>query len=57
MKRAGRAMASSSAFRDMQRDLEAKANELSKLQKGNSWDIRFYILGLRMIAILMLWSD
>lgn len=50
-------MASSSAFRDMQRDLEAKANELSKLQKGNSWNIRFYILGLRMIAILMLWSD
>ncbi|PKI74352.1 hypothetical protein CRG98_005232 [Punica granatum] len=28
-------MASSAAFRELQRDLESKANELSKLQKGN----------------------
>ena len=30
-------MASSTALRELQRDLENKANDLSKLQKGNSF--------------------
>ncbi|KAL6282623.1 hypothetical protein ACE6H2_013552 [Prunus campanulata] len=31
---AAKAMASSSALRELQRELEAKANDLSKIQKG-----------------------
>ncbi|TQD88127.1 hypothetical protein C1H46_026330 [Malus baccata] len=30
-------MASSSALRELQRELEAKANDLSKIQKGKSY--------------------
>ncbi|RXH86418.1 hypothetical protein DVH24_017471 [Malus domestica] len=46
---AAKSMASSSAIRELQRELEAKANDLSKIQKGKSYTY-IYIYELDLLS-------
>ncbi|KAH7545146.1 hypothetical protein FEM48_Zijuj01G0062500 [Ziziphus jujuba var. spinosa] len=50
-------MASASALKELQRDLETKANDLSKIQKGKGYEIDFSFQLLTPIELDLLQED